>query len=101
MFNLTLQDVENMLKTQENKCSICQTEFTETNYPVIDHDHSCCSETYRSCGKCIRSLLCGLCNISIGGFKDNPALCRMAANYLEIHTNLLTFQKNCDSLDLK
>ncbi len=99
-FNLTLQDVDIMIEIQENKCLICKEIFTEKNYPVVDHDHACCPEAYRSCGKCIRGLLCGLCNMSIGGFRDNPVLCRAAADYLEIHKNLLTTESVCSTVNL-
>ncbi len=98
MFSLTLDDFNIILATQENKCSICKDLFTDKNYPVVDHDHSCCSGYYRSCGKCIRGLLCSRCNMSIGGFRDNPEFCRTAADYLEIHKNLLTFQNNSDKV---
>jgi hypothetical protein len=31
----------------------------------------------------IRSLLCNNCNLGVGNFKDNPALMRAAADYIE------------------
>lgn len=43
----------------------------------VDHDH----ETGR-----IRGLLCVMCNISLGGFNDNPTLLRKAAEYIESFT---------------
>jgi hypothetical protein len=30
----------------------------------VDHDHACCQKKNRSCGKCIRGLLCHTCNIA-------------------------------------
>lgn len=48
----------------------------------VDHDHSCCPSG-RSCGSCVRGLLCAPCNKGIGHLSDNPALLRAAADYLE------------------
>lgn len=63
-------------KAQEGKCAICQgpPQGGRGDYLVIDHDHVT--------GK-VRSLLCGLCNIGLGVFRDNPAFIRAAANYIE------------------
>lgn len=46
----------------------------------IDHDHTCCS--IRSCGKCIRGVLCGNHNRGIGHFYDDPEMLEAAAAYL-------------------
>lgn len=37
----------------------------------VDHDHSCCPGS-KSCGRCIRGLLCGPCNRSLGLAQDSP-----------------------------
>ena len=34
-------------------------------WPCIDHDHSCCPES-RSCGQCIRGVICSGCNTMLG-----------------------------------
>ena len=51
-------------------CSICG----RTDALVIDHDHTCCDRDRsgrHTCGKCIRGVLCDLCNRGLGFFGDN------------------------------
>ena len=48
----------------------------------VDHDHSCCGNVKRTCGKCNRGLLCRLCNSAIGMLGDDLVLVRRAAGYL-------------------
>lgn len=90
MYNITLQEYNNILKSQEYKCAICSINHSERTQFHVDHDHSCC-EGKRSCGDCIRGLLCPQCNVGIGQFGDNPALLAKAADYL--NTNRSSYQK--------
>ncbi|MFF1776938.1 endonuclease VII domain-containing protein [Streptomyces virginiae] len=50
-----------------------------------DHDHGCCPG-YRSCGKCIRGLLCNGCNLALGFVKDSPQRLSGLISYLERST---------------
>jgi hypothetical protein len=73
---LTQPQYEAMLANQGNGCAICG-RAPEGSYPGMLHvDH--CHETGR-----IRGLLCQVCNLSLGKFQHNPALLRLAADYLE------------------
>ena len=47
----------------------------------IDHDHGCCPGG-RSCGRCIRGLLCNRCNTALRNFRDNAQILRKAADYV-------------------
>lgn len=71
-YGITLEQYEQMIKVQDNKCAICGCEFEER--PHMDHCHAT--------GK-LRKLLCGTCNKGLGLFRDDPALLRKAAEYLE------------------
>ncbi len=67
-----------------NGCNICGSMTSGSGKEVfpIDHDRSCCPGD-RSCGKCVRGVLCSPCNTSLGGFRDNPTLLYNAITYLE------------------
>jgi hypothetical protein len=78
-YNLSPEQYDMMVMVQQGKCLICKRE-EELH---VDHDHSCCPENGRSCGKCVRGLLCNNCNNGIGRFKDDIRLLISAANYLQ------------------
>lgn len=77
---ITLEQYNDMLLAQENKCAICTRIFTDT--PHIDHDHNCCPKT-SSCGRCVRGLLCGDCNPALGAFGDSIETLEAAIRYLK------------------
>lgn len=75
-----------MQVAQDYTCLICGRTAEEANpYKkdlCIDHDHFCCPYPNRSCGKCIRGLLCHSCNVALGFFHDSPVLLQSAIDYL-------------------
>lgn len=84
---LTQAEYDERLKAQDGKCAICGS--TEPGKGksrfAADHDHRCCPSVKekKSCGKCLRKLLCHYCNAGLGDFRDDPELLRKAALYLE------------------
>jgi hypothetical protein len=71
-YGITAEEVDEMLAAQGGLCAICR------NTPAlhVDHDH----ET-----GLVRELLCFNCNGGLGQFKDDPAVLRAAADYVERH----------------
>ena len=67
VYNLEWSDYERMLEGQNGACAICKRLYEKLN---VDHDHSCCPGK-RSCGKCVRALLCTNCNSRIGWYEAN------------------------------
>ena len=60
-----------ILDSQDNKCAGCKKDQSEFDYALcVDHDHNCCPE--KSCGNCIRGLLCKPCNWGEGHLLGNP-----------------------------
>jgi hypothetical protein len=58
-------------------CVVCGS----TKRLEFDHDHACCSG-YKSCGKCVRGVLCSKCNRVLGLVGDNPDRLAVLAKYL-------------------
>jgi hypothetical protein len=86
-FNITPQQYDEMLAKQNGGCAICgrknnQLKKGREDSFCVDHDHQCCAGT-RSCGSCIRGLLCHACNQAIGLLKDSTKILDAAKIYLE------------------
>lgn len=69
LYGLTVQQYNQLLVAQDNKCKSCKNIFIGKIH--LDHDHSCCP-TITTCGKCIRGLLCPGCNRALGFLNDDP-----------------------------
>ena len=78
-YGMSLAEYDALLTAQGNKCALCKKDFVEGQRIAVDHCHGS--------GK-VRNLLHINCNTAIGLLLDSPELCRMAAAYLEKHTDL-------------
>lgn len=87
-FSLDVSQIIELYEASNGKCKTCHRTLSvspadkRVNQPHIDHDHSCCPSG-RSCGNCVRGILCRGCNMSIGSAYDNPEILRELASYLE------------------
>lgn len=85
-YGLSLERYYQMLREQNYACAICERRIDELNETLnVDHDHSCCPtdrNNPKTCGKCVRMLLCTDCNQGLGRFKDDLNLMEKAMNYL-------------------
>jgi hypothetical protein len=97
------QDMKKMGKTpewynetfaaQNGVCRICGRPETEIHPKTkeiqrlaVDHDHACCPGD-RSCGKCVRGLLCAKCNQCLHQVEEVP-------NWLYFVSDYLTYYKH-------
>lgn len=69
-------DFLSLIKSQANRCGICEEMFTESSPPCVDHCHST---------KKVRGLLCRSCNLGIGYFKDSKQIMNLAIDYILEH----------------
>jgi hypothetical protein len=67
-----------MLSKYNGKCYSCK----DREAVSIDHDHGCCDRS-RSCGKCIRGILCNQCNTALGLLQDNKEKIKGLLEYLK------------------
>lgn len=80
-YGLTRDDYVDMEKSQNGVCKICGEPEKYNKRLSVDHDHSCCSGA-GSCGKCIRGLLCSVCNKVLGQVNDDKVLLQKMIDYL-------------------
>lgn len=80
-YGLTRQGYEALLAVQGGTCAICYRPPRPGRSLDVDHDHRCCPGG-KSCGKCVRGLLCRKCNSAIGYFRDDATLALRASMYL-------------------
>ena len=79
-YGITDDGLDALRVQQNDRCAMCSNVFIDRRSIRVDHDHQCC-QGIKSCGKCVRGLLCHKCNIQIAIF-DNPELFKKAIDYL-------------------
>jgi hypothetical protein len=75
--HITKETFDEMVSKFDGKCHACKI----NNATNIDHDHNCCSGN-RSCGKCVRGILCHNCNTALGLVKDSKETLNKLIEYL-------------------
>ena len=71
-YGISAEDADAMLAEQNGLCAICEA----APAAHVDHDHDTGA---------VRQLLCFNCNGGLGQFRDDPAVLRAAAEYVERH----------------
>jgi hypothetical protein len=82
LYKLTPKRLAEMHAAQGNCCAACG-EPVEGRMDV-DHDHACCADR-RSCGECLRELLCRRCNTILGKVHDRVEILEALIGYLQKH----------------
>lgn len=81
-YGIEVDILRTMFLESDGVCESCGVR-QETLYDLqVDHDHKCCPGQ-KSCGKCVRGLICYGCNNGIARFLDDVAKMRLAIQYLE------------------
>ena len=80
-FHMTLEDFAKLFTKQRKRCAGCGSKRHHGKGWNIDHDHACCPSR-KSCGKCIRGILCARCNQALGLLQDSIATLTRLARYL-------------------
>lgn len=81
-YRISDERYQELLSIQDFRCGICKEHQRDLKKSLgVDHDHNCCPGK-KSCGKCIRGLLCQKCNMGIGLLSDDKNILNSAIIYL-------------------
>ena len=83
-FGISTETRDKIIASVNYQCMACgDSEIEAFGNLGLDHDHSCC-DSEKTCGKCIRGVLCFHCNLALGYLKDDPNRVKGLLNYLEV-----------------
>jgi hypothetical protein len=85
-YGLTQADFDRLLEAQGWACGMCREQFEGGDAICVDHNHACCPDEKKSCGKCVRGLLCVSCNTALGIIERKY---EMARAYLDTRARLV------------
>ena len=81
---ITSEQYDALEAKQQKLCAICGVDDPgkgKKNF-CVDHSHLCCPKR-KSCGKCLRGLLCSSCNLAVGLLKDSLSRAEAVVRYLK------------------
>ena len=67
-YGITKDQLDDLARRFDGMCYSCR----NRPWTCVDHDHQCCPGDKKTCGNCVRGLLCHQCNIALGLLSDNP-----------------------------
>lgn len=82
-YSISPEQYDKLLAAQGGKCAGCGRATGASKRLAVDHDHSCCIGPV-SCGRCVRGLVCSVCNDVLAHSRDNPAYFERMADYLRV-----------------
>jgi hypothetical protein len=82
IFNLTREQHLAILEKQNFKCAFPDCGENVTLFSSLDHNHACCPGN-KSCGVCVRGVLCRSHNSGLSFFESKPLTLLNAFRYLE------------------
>lgn len=80
-FGINDEQYQKILVKQGGGCATCGRKEQWRRMP-IDHDHTCCPGK-KSCGNCIRGILCDYCNRAMGLLQDDVVILQNMIKYLK------------------
>lgn len=88
-FGITQDQYEQMLSAQSGGCATCgKSEQENGRMLAVDHDHACCPDGEKTCGRCVRGLLCNPCNLLLGLAGDDVSRLAALIQYLDGNATL-------------
>lgn len=81
VYGITEEQYQALYESQGRCCAICQRAKGTSKRLAVDHDHACCVGP-KSCGKCVRGLVCGPCNDVLAHLRDDARAFQRGVNYL-------------------
>ena len=79
---ITEEQRDAMFAEQGYACGMCGTSESRGRGWCTDHDHRCCPQKARSCGGCIRGVICYGCNTALGHARDSVTVLQAGIDYL-------------------
>jgi hypothetical protein len=90
-FKLSLDQFVWLLESQNGLCFLCKMPESRVDSRTgitmnlsVDHDHRCCNASGKSCGNCVRHLLCSMCNTILGYIEAKPNQVWRYADYVDL-----------------
>lgn len=83
-YNITIEQFNDMLKAQDEKCVTCSVDISRKGHSNVDHCHS----TQK-----VRGILCPNCNKALGMVGDSIAILQSLVAYLQKHSATPTIVK--------